>query len=400
MPHARSLATRVIPPKELENEVSMTSNFWHLVQHASVLIALTLPIVNCAVLASGTSSDVVAVNEAETIYAHGAAIDGMLSKYFKPTEPGATVIVSQHGVVLFRKAYGIANTSTRTPLQPDMPLRVGSVTKQFTAAAIMLLVDQGKLSLSEELGKYLPQVPEPARHVTVENLLTHTSGIRNYIELPKFGAVMTQDVSVGEAIRFFVDAPLQFPAGQRFAYSNSNYFLLGSIIEKVSGQCYADFMQQQIFQPLQMHNTFIETVPGAAAVIGYTQSWRGITNVAFYSMSWPFAAGALRTSVDDLVLWDRAIAQGKLLRRESWDRMATNTTLNGGGRTDYGYGWFIRKLGDSQALQHSGDIGGFSADTWRFPERELFIAVLANNDSHQPGPDFIAEKIARIVLHH
>jgi CubicO group peptidase (beta-lactamase class C family) len=210
---------------------------------------------------------------------------------------------------------------------------------------------------------------------------------------------MTKDVSVDEAIAFFKEVPLQFQPGQRFSYSNSNYFLLGAIIEKVSGMRYSDFMQQQIFQPLQMHSTVIETSTSpVSSVYGYTQDKKGIANVTRYSMDWPFAAGALRTNVDDLVRWDVAITKEMLLKRESWDRMATEYTLNGGGRTGYGYGWFMRKLSGSFALEHGGDIGGFSADTWRFTKEGLFVAVLTNNDSHDPAADSVAEKIAKIIL--
>ncbi|WP_157979155.1 serine hydrolase domain-containing protein, partial [Rhodoferax ferrireducens] len=139
--------------------------------------------------------------------------------------------------------------------------------------------------------------------------------------------------------------PVQFQPGHGFSYSNSNYFLLGRIIEKVSGISYQDFMQKQIFQPLQMHSTEIETAASpVVTVIGYTQGRKGISKSPFYSMSWPFAAGAMRTSVDDLVRWDNAIRIGALLRRDSWERMAKDFTLNDRSHTGYGYGWVIRKL--------------------------------------------------------
>jgi len=366
---------------------------------AGRLISLTLPLFFCPASAWGQSGDVVlADHETVTTDVRAQEIDAMLSKYFRPGEPGAAIIISQHGSILFRKAYGLANTETNVSLRPELPLRTGSVTKQFTAAAIMLLAEQGKLSVSDEIGKYFPEGPGHDRHVTIEHLLTHTSGIRNYTELPQFGAVMSKDVSVDEAIDFFKDVPPQFQPGQRFSYSNSNYFLLGAIIEKVSGMSYPDFMQQQIFQPLQMRSTAIEKAASPlSTVIGYTQGRKGIASVPYYSMNWPFAAGALRTSVDDLARWDSAITTGTLLRRESWDRMATDYTLNDGSHTGYGYGWFIRRLSGSNALEHGGDIGGFSADMWRFPKEELFVAVLANSDSHDPAPDTIAEKIAKII---
>jgi CubicO group peptidase (beta-lactamase class C family) len=369
---------------------------------AAFLVSLSLPFFPLAVSALDWSRDIApAVDETGTTDFRAHEIDEMLSNYFKPGEPGATVIVSRRGVTLFRKAYGLANTDTKVPLRPELALRTGSVTKQFTAAAIMLLAEQGKLALADEIGKHLSDYPEHGRHITIENLLTHTSGIRNYTDLPQFGSVLTKDISVDEAIAFFKNAPLQFQPGQRFSYSNSNYFLLGAIIEKVSGISYQDFMQQQIFQPLQMHSTEIESAASPVdTAIGYTQGRNRINKVPHYSMSWPFAAGAMRTSVDDLVRWDNAIRIGTLLRRESWERMAKDFTLSDGSHTGYGFGWFIRNLHGNDALEHGGDIGGFSADTWRFPKEQIFIAVLANSDSHEPAPDAIAEKIAKFVLRH
>ena len=394
---ARSLFT-----KKFSNTNLTTSNSRKYVRGAGILIALLVTFLFCLSSAWGQSGDITrTVHETFAADVHAHEIDALLSNYFRPGAPGASVIISQHGSILFRKAYGLANIDTKMSLRPELPLRVGSVTKQFTAAGIMLLAEQGKLSVAEKIERYFPQYSEHASHVTIEHLLTHTSGIRNYTELPQFASVMTKDMSVDEVIAFFMDAPLKFQPGQRFSYSNSNYFLLGVIIEMVTGMSYPDFMRQQIFQPLQMLSTEIEKAPSQlAAVIGYTQRRKGTTSAPHYSMSWPFAAGALRTSVDDLVRWDSAITNGTLLKRESWDLMAEDHTVNSGSHTGYGFGWFIRGFGGGNALEHGGDIGGFSAATLRFPNEELFVAVLANSDSQEPAPDMIVEKIAKIILRH
>jgi len=326
------------------------------------------------------------------------AIDTMLQRYLKPGVPGAVVLVTDHGALLFRKAYGLAKVSENIALDPGMSLRVGSITKQFTAAAIMLLAEQGKLALSDKVGQYLPAFASAASQVTIEHLLTHTSGIRNYTELPHFVERMNSDVSMEDGIAFFKDAKPEFAPGDRYAYSNSNYFLLGAIIERVSGMPYADFMARNIFEPLQLTHTHIETAAAPADVIGYTQERRKVTVSPEYSMRWPYAAGALRTSVDDLALWDQAIVHGKLLKPESWQRMATSYRLHGIRATGYGYGFFIRSIRGKAAIEHGGDIGGFSADMMRFPQDGIFIAVLANNDAGDPAPDELAAKIAAIVL--
>lgn len=326
------------------------------------------------------------------------AIDAMLQRYLKPGVPGAVVLVTDHGTPLIRKAYGLAKVSENVALDPGMSLRVGSITKQFTATAIMLLAEQGKLALSDKVGQYLPAFAGADSPLTIEHLLTHTSGIRNYTELPHFVERMNSDVSVEDGIAFFKDAKPEFAQGDRFAYSNSNYFLLGAIIERVSGMPYADFMARNVFEPLQLTHTRIETGAAPADVIGYTQERHKVTVSPDYSMRWPYAAGALRTSVDDLAMWDQAIVQGKLLKPESWQRMATSYRLHGIRATGYGYGFFIRSIRGKAAIEHGGDIGGFSADMMRFPQEEIFIAVLANNDAGDPAPDELAAKIAALVL--
>jgi D-alanyl-D-alanine carboxypeptidase len=326
------------------------------------------------------------------------AIDAMLQRYLKPGVPGAVVLVTDHGAPLFRKAYGLAKVSETVALDPGMSMRVGSITKQFTAAAIMLLAEQGKLALSDKVGQYLPAFAGTGSPVTIEHLLTHTSGIRNYTELPHFVERMNSDISVEEGIAFFKDAKPEFSPGDRFAYSNSNYFLLGAIIERVSGLPYADYMARNVFGPLQLTHTRVETGAVPADVIGYTKERRMVTVSPDYSMRWPYAAGALRTSVDDLALWDQAIVDGKLLKPESWQKMTTSYRLHGIRATGYGYGFFIRSIRGRAAIEHGGDIGGFSADMMRFPQEGIFIAVLANNDAGDPAPNELAAKIAALVL--
>lgn len=360
-------------------------------------------LVAMALLGAGTASQAAAdtlppQEQDERAAERARAIDAMLQRYLKPGRPGAVVLVTDHGAQLFRKAYGLAKVSENVALHPGMSLRVGSITKQFTAAAIMLLAEQGKLALSDQVGQYLPAFAGADSPVTIEHLLTHTSGIRNYTELPHFVERMNSDVSVEDGIAFFKDAKPEFAPGDRFAYSNSNYFLLGAIIERVSGMPYADFMARNVFEPLQLTHTRIETGTAPADVIGYTQERRKVTVSPDYSMCWPYAAGALLTSVDDLALWDQAIVQGKLLKPESWQRMATSYRLHGTRPTGYGYGFFIRSIRGKAAIEHGGDIGGFSADVMRFPQEGIFIAVLANNDAGDPAPDELAAKVAALVL--
>ena len=327
-------------------------------------------------------------------------IDALLSRYFKPDLPGATVIVTKDGSPIFRKAYGMANLEHRIALQPEMAMRVGSITKQFTATAIMLLAEQRELSLTDDITRYLPGFSTHGATVTIENLLTHTSGIKSFTSMAKFASIARTDMTVPQMLDLIQSEPLEFRPGERFAYSNSGYYLLGAIIEQVSGMRYAKFMEKNIFGPLQLQHTFYDSnerlIPGR--VDGYSKVKRGFDNAEFLSLSVPYAAGALRSSVDDLAQWDAAVAAGKLLRPESWKRMMTSFTLNDGKPTGYGYGWFIRKISGHNAIEHGGDINGFSGDTVRFPAEGYYIAVLVNSDTQEPDTQTMAEKIAALLF--
>ncbi|WP_332878619.1 serine hydrolase domain-containing protein [Massilia sp. S19_KUP03_FR1] len=329
-----------------------------------------------------------------------ADIDKLMSRYFKADRPGAIVLVTKDGNTIFRKAYGMANLEQQIALQPEMALRIGSITKQFTAAAIMLLAEQGKLSLADDITKYLPAYATHGSTITIENLLTHTAGIKNYTALPKFPSIARTDMTVAQMLQLIQSEALEFRPGERFAYSNSGYFLLGAIIEQVSGSSYASFMEKNIFAPLQLQHTFydsnVRVIP--SRVEGYSKTRHGFDNAEFLSLSIPYAAGALRSSVDDLARWNGAIVAGKLLRPESWKRMMSSSILSNGKPTGYGYGWFVRKIQGRDAIEHGGDINGFSGDTVRFPAEGYYIAILVNSDTQEPDTQTLAEKIAALLL--
>ncbi|MBB3118254.1 serine hydrolase domain-containing protein [Pseudoduganella violacea] len=330
-----------------------------------------------------------------------ARIDSYLTQNFAADQPGITVIAVKNGLPVLHKAYGLANLEQKTPLAPAMSLRVGSVTKQFTAAAIMLLAEQGKLKVGDSITSHLQDYPEQGKTITIEHLLTHTSGIPNYTALPGFGEIVQKTMSVNEMIAFFKDKPLQFAPGERFSYSNSGYFLLGAIIEKVSGQKYADYMRQHIFAPLQLNSTFYDSDECRAqpCVAGYSKrSWGGFEGTQVISMTLPYAAGALRSSVDDLARWNAAIVEGKLLKPETWRRMRTAYTLNNGKAANYGYGWFVGTFKDQPMYEHGGDIPGFSARTQYLPESGIYVAVITNRDGGQPDMKTVTQKISTLLL--
>jgi CubicO group peptidase (beta-lactamase class C family) len=327
-------------------------------------------------------------------------IDAAIGPDYKADAPGATVIVVKDGKTVFRKAYGLADLAARQPLTPDTALRIGSITKQFTAAAILMLAEEGKLSVGDEITRYLPDFPTHGRKITIEHLLTHTSGIPSYTGKPDYMQGMGRDMTVAQMIDGFKDDPLEFEPGSQWRYDNSGYFLLGAIIEKMTGMSYADFLQQRIFTPLGMTHTAYEGHERTvfAHAVAYSPGPDGFQVSPHLSMTQPYAAGALVSSVDDLARWDAAIAGGKLLKAASWQRAFTPYTLTTGTKTGYGYGWEISTLRGRPEIAHGGAITGFRAFALRLPEDKVYVAVLSNADGGVVSPDGPAHKAAAIAI--
>lgn len=326
-------------------------------------------------------------------------LDKLLVEHFPPDAPGSAVIVTRAGKPILRKGYGLANLELQTPVAPEMVFRLGSITKQFTAVAILMLVEAGKLKLSDEITQYLPDYPTHGQKITVEHLLTHTSGIKNYTALPAWYALWRKDLSLEELIALFKDEPLDFTPGTQWSYSNSGYVLLGAI-EQVSGLSYGDFIQQQIFTPLGMSHSAYDTtqriIPGRVA--GYTGGKDGYLNAEYLSMSHPYAAGALLSSVDDLAKWDAALYTEKLLKQRSLRRAFQSYVLENGEETGYGYGFALANYTGHPIVQHNGGINGFATHSMRLPDDKIFIAILTNCDScPTPLMDLIFNLAAQVV---
>jgi D-alanyl-D-alanine carboxypeptidase len=323
-----------------------------------------------------------------------ADLDALLAPHFRADAPGITVIATKGGETVFRKAYGAANVATRQPLAPDSVLRLGSITKQFTAIGILMLADEGKLALTDDFTRFLPDFPTHGRKVTVEHLLTHTSGIVSYTGKKDFRDVMGKDVTVAQGIDYFKNDTPEFAPGSAFRYNNSGYFLLGAIIEKVSGQPYARFMEERIFKPLGMAHTGYE---GAALkpVFGYSVHDGHATLSDPLSMAWPYAAGALVSSVDDLARWQAALTDGRLVRPDTLRRAFTAYTLADGKPGPYGYGWFVGKLHGTPIVFHGGNINGFATDAVWLPEERVYVAILSNREAAHDAVSL--EKLSRQV---
>jgi D-alanyl-D-alanine carboxypeptidase len=318
-----------------------------------------------------------------------------MSDAYPADGPGAAAIVIKDGKVIYRGASGMADMELSVPLTADNVFRLGSISKQFTAAGILLLEEQGKLNVSDDINVHLPEFPTHGHTITIENLLTHTSGIFNYTNIPGYfeGVEIRRDVTTAELIDVFANLPMDFAPGDAYLYSNSGYVLLGAIIEKVSGQSYAEYIQTAIFDELGMGHSYhggLQLIPQRAH--GYSGSVGEYKNAGFLSMTQPHGAGALLSTVSDMARWTQSLFGGELLSAESLEKMTTDFELNNGEHAGYGYGVGIGERFGIQEINHGGGIHGFTTyGTW-IPDQKIYVAVLCNNDEMNPG--FVASRMA------
>jgi len=312
--------------------------------------------------------------------ANNPALEAKVDAFLKPALDddliSGAVLIAKNGNILLAKGYGPANREYDIPNTPETKFRLGSMTKQFTAAAIMLLDERGQLNVEDTLTKYYPDYPD-GNKITVHHLLTHTSGIPNYNTMADYDEKLVQPYSIDQVIDWFKSQPLQFEPGSKFAYSNSGYVLLAGIIEKVSGITYAEFLRQNIFEPLGMANSgqdvFTTVLKNRAT--GHGGDGRTVYQAPYRDMPFTSGAGSLYSTVDDLFLWDRALYTDKLLSKASRDKMFTPYTDN------YGYGWFIEQRNDRKVISHGGAINGFLANIDRYVDDTLVVINLLNYES-------------------
>ncbi|MDR7209824.1 serine hydrolase [Flavobacterium piscis] len=312
-------------------------------------------------------------------------IDQLLSKYNEYGQFNGSALVSEHGKIIFKKGYGSANIEWDVPNQPDTKFRLGSISKQFTSLLIVKLAEKGKLKLNVPITTYLPDYPKVnGDKITIHNLLTHTSGIPNYTSFPHFFKDQSRNpYSPEEFVKTFSNLPLEFTPGEKFNYSNSGYFLLGYIIEKISGKSYEQYLQETILTPLKMVNTGYDhsdvILKNRAA--GYEKRGGKISNASYIDMSIPYAAGSLYSTVEDLYLWDQALYTNQLLSAKSMDLLFKRYIK--AGSDFYGYGWSIEEVsnGDKAKLgiiEHGGGINGFNTIISRVPADKNLIVLLNN----------------------
>lgn len=326
-------------------------------------------------------------------------IDQLLANTYKPNNPGAVVLIAKEGKPLLRKAYGMADIEKNIALRADDVFRIGSITKPFTALAIMLLEEEGKLKLDDDITRFLPDYPTQGHKVTIAHLLTHTSGIAIYTDIASVRSAITPTSTTAEVINLFKNSPMTSEPGELYDYNNSGYYLLGAVIEKVSGMSYADFLAKRIFIPLGMTNTAYEGAErGAKRVTGYRTQDGRFEVAPMFSVNRAFASGGLVSTADDFLRWQNAMTQGKLLKPATWKRVFTPATLNNGKATEYGYGWSLRKLRGQAMREHSGVIAGFQAMVIMLPEEQLSVIFLTNQQARQNIARRMGEQIAAMTI--
>ncbi|MGH8233290.1 MAG: serine hydrolase [Rhodanobacteraceae bacterium] len=330
-----------------------------------------------------------------------AKIEQYMNAAVKAEHFMGSILVARGDDVIIAKGYGMADLESRVPNAPDTEFRIGSVTKQFTAMAILMLQQAGKLNVHDPVCKYVPKCPRDWQPITIYELLTHTSGIPNYTEFKNFTEVMSQSMTPTQMVALFKNKPLDFQPGAKFSYSNSGYVLLGYILERVSGESYKQFLQQHIFGPVGMKDSGYDKSRPTAANHAKGYSYAGKYEPApFVDMSTPFSAGALYSTVRDLYTWDRALAAGKLipasLQQQMFAPQVSVATGGGAGSVHYGFGWFIGKEFGHTEYSHEGGIQGFTSFNSWFPKQHVYIIVLDNMQSPQVAT--IANSLAAIVF--
>jgi len=329
---------------------------------------------------------------------HAARVQEVLKLANEYGQFNGSALVAENGKVIYNGGFGLANVEWGIPNTPDTKFRLGSITKQFTATVILQLVEQGKIKLDGKLSDYLPEYrKDTGDKVTIHHLLTHTSGIPSYTNQPGFlENVSRNPYKVDEFVKKYASGDLEFEPGSKYSYNNSGYFLLGAIIERVTGKPYEQVLKQNIFDPVGMkntgydhHNTII-----LKRASGYTKT-PVLSNAAFLDMSIPYAAGSLYSTVEDLYLWDQALYTDKLLSAASKELMYKPFLQN------YAYGWVVRNASfkqnnnDIQMIAHNGGINGFTTTIVRFPKEKNLIVMLDNTGSGYL--DRLSESIAKIL---
>jgi D-alanyl-D-alanine carboxypeptidase len=306
--------------------------------------------------------------------------DYVLAEMKRQHIPGVALAVARNGQLVKTSAYGLANVELNVPVRPDTVFQIQSVTKTFTATAIMLLAEEGKLNVDDKIARHLSSLPTAWSNITIRHLLSHTSGIKDFINEPTVD--LHKDIQPEDVIESLRKLPLNFRPGEKYAYSNTGYHLLGMIIRNVTGQYWGEFLQGRIFGPLRMHDTRVislsDIITNRAA--GYVWEQGELRNGHFLAPTiLAYAGGGLRSTVLDLAKWDAALRTETILKRSTLDLMWTPAKLNNGSEGSYGFGWGVTNFHGHRLISHTGaHMTGFKTVLARFVDDKLTVIVFAN----------------------
>ncbi|NCT76691.1 MAG: beta-lactamase family protein [Chitinophagaceae bacterium] len=314
------------------------------------------------------------------------SIDSLIQRALPDKEgPGAVFLVAQRGKPVYQRATGKANLELNIDLNTSNVFQLGSVTKQFTAIAILMLEEQGKLSVTDRLTKYIPDYPA-GDSITIHHLLTHTSGIKDFTKMKEIRDIAQKEMTPEMMVNFFKNEPVDFKPGEKFEYNNSGYVLLGYIIERVSGEPYENFIEQHIFKKAGMTDSRYasdrELIRNRAD--GYHKKEQGFVNKTVISYSVPFSSGALMSTTADMLKWQNALNQHVLLKAENSSKAFRKYSLNNGEEFTYGYGWHIKDINGIVSREHGGSIFGFKSMAVYIPSQDIYVIGLSNCECNSP----------------
>ncbi|MDP9337796.1 MAG: beta-lactamase family protein [Acidobacteriota bacterium] len=353
----------------------------------------------------GTASPLLACPQVSDESASQKADAYVTAEIHREKIPGLALAVMRDGKIIKAHGYGLSNVELDVPVKPETIFQTGSVGKQFTASAVMMLVEDGKISLDDKISKYFPESPAAWKDIIVRHLLTHTSGIPDYGSeenaTTKKMIDLRVDYTEDQLVQRFATFPLDFPPGSQWKYSNSGYVILGVLIHRVSGKFYGDFLEERVFKPLHMDSTHI--ISEENIVQNRSAGYR-LVNGELKNQEWvapklnTTADGALYTNVLDMAKWDAALTQQTLLKKSSYEQMYRPVRLTDGKTYPYGFGWSIGASNGHPLIEHSGSWQGFHMNFSRYPADKLSVVVFTNLDSQHSDPIKIAHEVAAIYL--
>ena len=328
------------------------------------------------------------------------SLDELIPKRLTEIAPGCVVMIVKKDKIIYRKAFGSANTELNISMQPNMLFRTGSMGKQYTAIAVLQLVEQGKIGLQDSMQKYIKDFPSKGYTITIENLLSNTSGIKDYLSEISNPSKEKETYTPKDGVDFIKDAPLNFKPGSNYQYSNSNFYLLGYIIEMVTGKTFEKYLQENVLDKADLKNTFYihteKNIPNMPQ--GYSKFDGKIEKATLQPIDIMYSAGGLISNVDDIHKWHQALYNQQLVKKETLQKATTPFKFPDGTFSEYGYGWFVKNIDGSKTIEHSGSTDGFQSDEIYMPNENAFVVALYNCYEADMDWQVLTNDIARVAL--